>query len=155
MAANRSTELAGFRCTFHWDSSLIRARLSEAAGEFARSASIFRDFARQITGQLIPNRFRGGTVEYNTADASMWYGKTVEMNALWYTHLRWLAGMNSGGAEDFMRVAAGAVAQDFVAFDWAGLADRVQASLDARFRDGDSGRLSDVVDGAPDGQARR
>lgn len=275
MAANQSTELAEFGCTFHWDSSLIRGRLSETAGdflkfrddaaseiwaagrdwflepwgrdtfialpglllatgEFTRSASIFRNFARQITGGLIPNRVRGGTVEYNTADASMWYlwalrrhvscsgdhdlllelmpavvaivagyrdgtgfhrggawhsltmdddglivsppqatwmdadpsgeghevvtprnGKTVEINALWYTHLRWLAGTEPGGAGDLMRVLAGAVPKDFVTFDWARLADRVQASFNARFWDGDSGRLSDVVDGDPDGHAMR
>ena len=205
-----------------------------ATGEFAQAASIFRDFAGRITGGLIPNRIRGGTAEYNTADASMWYlwalrryvrcsgnhdllielmpaveaiitrsrdgtafdrggqrhpvymdedglivsppqatwmdadpsgeghevvtprnGKAVEINALWYTHLRWLAGLDSGGARGFMRVAAGTVPKDFVAFNWARLGDRVQASFNARFWDGTSGRLSDVVDGDPDGRAMR
>jgi predicted glycogen debranching enzyme len=42
-------------------------------GRYGEAKSVFRHFARYEQGGLIPNRIRPNLVEYNTADASMWF----------------------------------------------------------------------------------
>ncbi|PIR19454.1 MAG: hypothetical protein COV48_01910, partial [Elusimicrobia bacterium CG11_big_fil_rev_8_21_14_0_20_64_6] len=70
-------------------------------------------------------------------------GKPVEINALWYAALRFLAAAEAraGRANE--------------AESWARQARRVKASFNARFWDEERGLLRDVVDGDPHGDAVR
>lgn len=70
-------------------------------------------------------------------------GKPVEINALWYAALRFLAAAEAraGRANE--------------AESWARLARRVRASFNERFWDEERGLLRDVVDGDPHGDAVR
>jgi len=80
-------------------------------------------------------------------------GKTVEINALWYANLRFLAELERRAGNAAAAEAAGA------------LADKVKASFNARFWfatesnraawGGSGGALRDVVDGDPHGDAIR
>ena len=47
-------------------------------GRFHEAQSIIRNFARYEQNGLIPNRIRPSLIEYNTADASMWFIQAVK-----------------------------------------------------------------------------
>jgi predicted glycogen debranching enzyme len=76
-AALGMSVIAGYPWFTDWgrDTLIALPGLTLATGRAPLAASVLRTFAHYVSEGMIPNRFadRGDAVEYNTADASLWF----------------------------------------------------------------------------------
>lgn len=72
-----STILAGFPWFTDWgrDTFISLRGLALATGRERQAAAILREWATTVSEGMLPNRFpdQGGTPEYNSVDASLWF----------------------------------------------------------------------------------
>jgi glycogen debranching enzyme len=73
----RTTIIAGYPWFTDWgrDTMVSLPGVCLATGKTQEARSILRSYAKEMSQGLIPNRFadRGGTPEYNTVDATLWF----------------------------------------------------------------------------------
>lgn len=78
---SRTTILAGYPWFSDWgrDTMISLPGICLETGHVAEARQILRDYASQLKHGLIPNRFveRGEIPDYNTVDATLWYGNAV------------------------------------------------------------------------------
>lgn len=78
---SRTTILAGYPWFSDWgrDTMIALPGICLETGHVAEARQILRDYASQLRHGLIPNRFveRGEIPDYNTVDATLWYGNAV------------------------------------------------------------------------------
>jgi predicted glycogen debranching enzyme len=73
--------IAGYPWFSDWgrDTMIALPGLTLTTGRFAEAAKILRTFAHYADHGMLPNRFpdQGGTAEYNTVDATLWYFEAI------------------------------------------------------------------------------
>ncbi len=76
------TVIAGYPWFADWgrDTMIALPGLTLALGHFGVAADILRAYAGYVDSGMVPNRFseRGGSPEYNTADAALWFIHAVD-----------------------------------------------------------------------------
>jgi len=79
--AGSSTVIAGYPWFVDWgrDTMIALPGLTTVLGRHDIAASILRTFAKVMSGGMLPNRFAdaGEALEYNTADATLWYFQAI------------------------------------------------------------------------------
>lgn len=78
---NRTSIIAGYPWFTDWgrDTMISLPGICLETGHLAEAQEILRSYAGQMQEGLIPNRFvdQGQTPDYNTVDASLWFGNAV------------------------------------------------------------------------------
>lgn len=77
-----TTVVAGYPWFTDWgrDSMIALPGLTLTTGRAVDAAGILRTFAASVSEGMLPNRFpdSGGTAEYNTVDATLWFFRAIE-----------------------------------------------------------------------------
>ncbi len=78
---NGQTVIAGYHWFSDWgrDTMIALPGLTLVTGRFDVARSILSEFARHVSGGMLPNRFpdAGEAPEYNTVDATLWFFEAV------------------------------------------------------------------------------